>query len=458
MKNAITLCLLFCCVFAMSQSKQDKELLKLVDKVVAEEYQQVAPGCVLLIAKKGQVIYERGFGSANVELNVPMQAEMVFRIGSITKQFTAVAVLQLVEKGRISLNDSIQQYLGNFHFKGKTITIRHLLTHTSGIKGYEEIDARLPNAIRVDFAAATVIDSLDKLPLDFAPGSRYHYSNSNYFLLGCIIEKLSGKTYQQYLKENIFDPIGLSSTFYESPSAIIPNRVSGYAWHDEKYWNADYISMSLVYSAGALLSNATNLYKWHSSLFEGKLISPESLVAATTPQPLANGQTSEYGYGWFIRNNNGVKSIGHGGAIDGFRAMENYFPEQDLYITLLCNSDRETYLSLFQKVTDILLGRKGESAVEEIKLDDKILDSYVGTYKNEKYNVSIKLYRANGRIYGDLSNGTGSYMMFIALSETEFLLPDVKRVRTTAQFVKEGGRAVKLILKQEEPVEFVRVE
>ena len=134
MKNAITLCLLFCCVFAMSQSKQDKELLKLVDQAVAEEYQQVAPGCVLLIAKKGQVIYERGFGSANVELNVPMQPDMVFRIGSITKQFTAVAVLQLIEKGRISLNDSIQQYLGNFHFKGKTISTYHLLTQEEPVE------------------------------------------------------------------------------------------------------------------------------------------------------------------------------------------------------------------------------------------------------------------------------------------------------------------------------------
>jgi CubicO group peptidase (beta-lactamase class C family) len=458
MKSSFTACFLLLAIFSLGQAASMKERLKLIDKTVADEYKNVAPGCVLLIAKKGEVFYEKGFGLANLELNVSMKPEMVFRIGSITKQFTAVAILQLVEKGKISLSDSIQKYLDNFHFKGATITIHHLLTHTSGIKGYEEIDARLPNAIRIDFATATVIDSLDKLPLDFAPGSRYSYSNSNYFMLGAIIEKVSGKTYPQYLKENIFDPIGLSSTFYESATTIIPNRVSGYAWQNDQYVNADYISMSLVFSAGALRSKAQDLYQWHKALYEGKLIKLQTLQAATTPLPLTNGQTSEYGYGWFIRNENGLLSIGHAGAIDGFRAIENYFPEQDIYITLLCNSDRDAYLSLFQKVSDIMLGRKSESAVNEMKLDDKILNSYVGTYKNEKYNVSIKVYRANGRIYGDLSNGTGSYMMFMALSETEFLLPDVKRVKTTAKFMREGEKVMKLILTQEQSVEFVRVD
>jgi hypothetical protein len=173
---------------------------------------------------------------------------------------------------------------------------------------------------------------------------------------------------------------------------------------------------------------------------------------------LSNGQAIEYGYGWFIRNDNGLQSIGHGGAIDGFRAIENYFPEQDVYMVLLCNAENDRFQSLFQQVADIMLGRKMESDLQDIKLDDALLNSYVGTYKNDKYNVSIKVYRANGRIYGDLSNGTGSYMMFMAQSETEFLLPDVKRIKTTARFIKEGGKTVKLILTQEEPVEFVRVE
>jgi CubicO group peptidase (beta-lactamase class C family) len=458
MKTILTLCWLLAASFAQSQSRQDKDLISQIDKTMASEYQRVAPGCVLLIAKKGKLLYEKGFGLANLELNVPMKPEMVFRVGSITKQFTAVAILQLVEKGKLALTDSIQQYISRFRYKGNTITIRHLLTHTSGIKGYEEIDAKVPNAIRVDFAAATVIDSLDKLPLDFAPGTRYQYSNSNYFLLGSIIEKVSGKTYPQYLQENIFNVIGLSSTFYESQSAIIPNRVSGYSLENEQYRNAGYISMSLVYSAGALLSNAADLYQWHQALYQGKLISKQNLQAATTPHQLSNGQAIEYGYGWFIRNDNGLLSIGHGGAIDGFRAIENYFPEQDVYMVLLCNAENDRYQSLFQQVADIVLDRKTEPGFQEIKLSDAVLDSYVGTYKNEQYNVSIKVYRANGRIYGDLSNGTGSYMMFMAKTETEFLLPDVKRVKTTAQFVKEGAKAVKLILMQERPVEFVRVE
>lgn len=443
---------------SFGQSKQDKELVKQIDKSISDNYKKYTPGCAVLIAKKGEVLLEKGYGTANIELSVPMKSEMVFRIGSITKQFTAMAVLQLADKGQIALTDSIQKFIKDFHFKGKTITIENLLTHTSGIKGYEQIDPKVPNAMRIDFSPKTVIDSLDKLSLEFDPNTRYNYSNSNYFLLGYIIEQVSGKSYHQYIKENIIEPAGLSSTFYESQTELIPNRANGYSSSDGKYWNADFISMALVYSAGALRSNVSDLYKWHKALYEGKIVKKETFLKAIQPYNLVDGKQIDYGYGFFNKTENGINSIGHGGAIDGFRAIEMYYPEQEIYITLLCNSETDLFERFFQNISNIILGIKADNEVKEIKLSGEILESYVGTYKNDKYNVSVKIYRANGRIYGDLSNGTGSYLMFMALTDTKFFLPDIQRVKTIADFVKENGKVTKVILTQEEPVEFTKIE
>lgn len=440
------------------QSKQDKELVKQLDKLISENYKNYTPGCAVLVAKKGELLLEKAYGTANLELNVPMSSAMAFRIGSITKQFTAISILQLVDKGLIALKDSIQKFIKNFHFKGKTITIENLLTHTSGIKGYEQIDSKLPNVMRIDFAPKVIIDSLDKLSLEFEPNTKYNYSNSNYFLLAYIVEQVSGKSYQQYLKENIFAPAGLNSTFYESQTEIIPNRANGYSFSDGKYWNTDFISMALIYGAGALRSTVGDLYKWHKALYIGKLIKKETFINAIQPHKLADGMQIDYCYGFFNKTENGINSIGHGGAIDGFRAIEMYYPNQDIFITLLCNSETDNFERFFQSIFNIILGIKADNEVKEIKLSGETLDSYVGTYKNDKYNVSIKIYRANGRIYGDLSNGTGSNLMFMALTDTKFYLPDVQRVKTMAEFVKENGKTIKVILTQEEPVEFNKIE
>lgn len=548
-----------CCY---GQTKEDKAALKRIDNFILNNYNKYAPGCAVLVAKKGDVIFEKAYGTANLELNVSMKPEMVFRIGSITKEFTSVAILQLVEKGKIALTDSIQKIIKDFRFKGKTITIEHLLTHTSGIRGYEQLDAKIPNVMRVDFNPKIIVDSLNNLSLEFEPGTRYNYSNSNYYLLGYIIEQVSGKTYQQYLAEHILKPAGLTATFYDSPTQIIPNRASGYSFSDDKYWNADFISMSLVYSAGALVSSVSDLFKWHQALNNGTLLKKETFQKATTPYQLSSGNRSEYGFGFFIRNENGIQSIGHGGAIDGFRAVTIYYPEQDIYIALLCNSDRDNFMELFDNIRNPLLGNAFQSSYKDLKISDAILDSYigtykfmedttqsikiykqdgrlygelsngtgnnmallaqsemlfylpdvrripttiefikkygkvtglywtqekkneatlqttektndeikeirlsgevlnnyVGTYKNNKYNVSIKIYRANSRIYGDLSNGSGSNMMFMALTDTKFFLPDITRIKTMADFIKENGKVTKLILTQEEAVEFIKIE
>ncbi|HEY2726470.1 MAG TPA: serine hydrolase domain-containing protein, partial [Parafilimonas sp.] len=317
---------------------QSDSLTQKLDALISSTYQSISPGCVVLVAKNDSIIYEKAFGVANIELNVPMNPEMIFRLGSITKQYTAVSILQLIEEGKISLQDSIQKFIKDFPFKGHTIMIENLLTHTSGIVDYEALDFPIPNAIRVDFPAKQIIDSLSKLPLDFTPSSQFHYSNSNYFLLAYIIEQVSGKSYQDYLTKNIFKPAGLTNTFYDSPTEIIPNRINGYAKYDGKYFNAGYISMSQAFGAGALVSNVEDMFKWHEALYNYKLIKKETLEKAFTPFTLSDGTKSSYGYGWFIKSRNDYTSIEHAGGIDGFQSDEIYFPEQNIFIATLYNS------------------------------------------------------------------------------------------------------------------------
>jgi CubicO group peptidase (beta-lactamase class C family) len=458
MKYYFLIIFIFLSSHSFGQSKKDKKILNQIDKAILDNFKDVAPGCAVLIAKEGKIILEKGYGTANLELDVAMKPEMVFRIGSITKQFTAIAILQLVEKGELALSDSIQKFIKNFHFKGKTITIENLLTHTSGIRGYEQFDAKIPNAIRVEFPTRAMIDSLDRVSLEFEPSTKFNYSNSNYYLLGYIIEQIAGKSYQQYLKENIFDPAGLNSTYYENPIEIIPNRTNGYSYSDERYWNSDFISMSLVYSAGALRSNVNNLFKWHKALHEGKIIKKETFLKAITPYKLSDGKQSNYGYGFFIQSENGIKSIGHPGAIDGFRAIEMYYPDQDIFITLLCNSEKDDLQNLFQTVANITLENNINESKYEIKLSSETIDSYVGLYKNEEYNETIKIYSENGRLYADFLNGTGFKMVLIPLTHTKFVLPDIRRVKTFIEFIHSEKKVTKIITTQEKSGEFLRID
>ena len=423
-----------------AQNKQEKESIKKLDRFIAEKFGSVSPGCAVLVAKGNEVIYEKAFGISNIELNVPMKPEMIFRIGSITKQFTAIAVLQLVERGKINLQDSLQKFVPSFPYKGHTITIENLLTHTSGIKDYSVLDAHIPNAIRIEFPAKIVIDSLGNLPLNFTPSSRYEYSNSNYFLLGYIIERLSGKSYKDHLQENVFKPAGLFNTWYDSPTQIIPNRVSGYTKSDLHFYNADYISMSLVYSAGALVSTVGDMFKWHQALHTYRLVKKETLEKAFTAFRLSDNSLSEYGYGWFLKNWKGSKSIGHGGAIDGFRSIEMYFPDQDIFMTALFNSDSGDFLNLFEEMTALMLN-KPITRYKDLKLEDSILNRYVGIYRfNADTAEFVKIYRKDNRLYADLSNRTGMNMVLFAQSDTLFYLPDVKRITTTIEFVMEGAK------------------
>lgn len=441
---------LFVFNFSFGQSLTDNDLNKAVDSLVSLQFKQNEPGVSILIARKGNIIYQKTFGSANVELNVPMKPDMVFRIGSITKQFTAIGILQLVEEGKISLQDSMQKYIPSFPSKSYTITIENLLTHTSGITDYSSLNDTTPYIDRWDYTPQFILGKFKNLPLDFTPGTKYGYSNSNYLLLGLIIEAATKKSYHTYIEENIINPLGLSHTFYANENTIVPERVEGYTKDKSFYQNCDYQSISLGYACADLLSNTEDLYKWNNALLAYKLVKKETLDKAFTPYKLSDGTFTKYGYGWFIDDLQGVKCIHHEGQTSGFIAEEKYFPNDDIYVAILTNvksSEDTTNFStnrykLFENISLLAIGKQLQKS---IAVSDTILNSYVGVYqlatdKKRTMTISKGKYHLNALISGQ------GKVPLIFISDSKFSFEGI--INATGEFVKENGKTTKIIISQ----------
>lgn len=443
---------LFTAYASFAQTPHGDKLTKSIDSLVAPQFEGNQPGVSILVAKSGQVVYKKAFGSASVELNVPIQPDMVFDLGSITKQFTAVAILQLVEQGKIALKDSIQRYIKNFPSKGYPITIENLLTHTSGIPDYMQLDTGDPYAERRDFTPRAIIDLFKTLPLQFEPGTKFSYSNSGYFLLGYIIEQVTGESYYQYVREHILVPAGLDHTFFNQPNKIIPGHVSGYKKEDDRYKKADYWSATLPYAAGDLVSNTADLFKWHQALYAGKVLKKEMLEKAFTPFILKNGTSAGYGYGWYVTDYNGVKSVGHGGAITGFLTDEMYYPGADVYVVVLCNCDCIPKDELTMSISSLALGKPLQA---DLVLSESVLNRYIGTYAmlpDQKRTMVI--FKKDGRLVADVQ-GQGSFELLFQ-SETAF---DFKGIPgASANFIVEDGKVTKFIVEQNGRYEWKKIK
>lgn len=311
---------------------------------IAEEALADGPiaGLSLLVAHQGQVVTAKGYGYADLENGVRATAHTVYRLGSLSKQFTATAVLQLVDEARIDLDASIRRYLPDYPEIGEPIAVRNLLNHTSGLVSYTAQSDYWRN-IRRDLPHETVLSWFDTRPLAFKPGERYVYSNSGYFLLGMIVERVSGETFPEYLQRNIFDRLKLSETYYDDGVKLIPNRARGYERSDDGFANARWLSMKLAFSTGGLASSVLDLYAFHSALQEGSMVSPEAYRAMTTPAVLNDGTKSEYGMGFHVEQWGNERVLRHGGLIFGFKTCYYYYPDEDLTIIILMNTEQAEY-------------------------------------------------------------------------------------------------------------------
>jgi len=284
----------------------------------------------VLIARSGRVLVEKGYGMADLELDVPNTPQTKFRLGSITKQFTAAAILQLEEQGKLSVNDPISKYFVESPAAWKDITIHHLLTHTSGIPNYTDFPGFMANETRKPLTVPLLIGLFESKPLDFEPGAKWKYSNSAYELLGYVIEKLSGVSYEDYLKQHIFDPLEMRSTGYDHAAPVIRNRASGYAVKNGQFENAPFLDMSIPYSAGALYSTVDDLYRWDRALYTEKVLGRKAIEKMYTPFK------NNYAYGWDVRETP-RRQYAHGGGIFGFSTFIIRYPADDALIVVLSN-------------------------------------------------------------------------------------------------------------------------
>jgi CubicO group peptidase (beta-lactamase class C family) len=307
-----------------------------VDDYVREQMEaHRIPGLALAIIRGGEPTRTSAYGRANLELNVPVTLETVFEIGSITKQFTAACILLLAQDGELSLDDKISRHLASLPPGWSNITVRHLLTHTSGIRNYSghagfELTKRLTQA---QFIAA-----LAALPVDFAPGEKSKYCNSGYNLLGFIVENVSGKTYWDFLAERIWSPLGMTASTNRDPDIIVRHRADGYIRSKGALRNRD-SDLTDVFSAGAMVSTVGDVVKWNAALETDKLLGTSSRRQRWTPATLNDGSPSPYGLGWRIGEFNGRTNIGHSGSTSGFSASLQRFPAESLTVIVLCNSD-----------------------------------------------------------------------------------------------------------------------
>jgi CubicO group peptidase (beta-lactamase class C family) len=424
MKNSLTLFVfLFTIHFSFSQNFESK-----IDSIVSLNYTQNEPGISILIAKDGKPIYKKAFGKSNMELGTSMKSDNVFQIGSITKQFTAVSILMLEEQGKLKVDDEIVKYIPDYPTEGNIITIHHLLNHTSGIKNSTPVGKQ--GAIsKIDMSSTELVDYFKNKPLDFIPGSSFKYSNAGYILLGRIIEIVSGQSYEDFIEKNIFKKIGMLSSNYGSTKEIIRNRASGYQNEQNIFINSDYISLTLPYAAGSILSTVDDLLKWQNALNSNTLIKKSSLEKAISPTRLINGKKIPYGYGWRMANLKGSPVLAHTGSTKGFTSVVMFFPKENIYVTALTNCNCKKAAEMAKKVSTLVLGKpiSGTPPLESeslsarrktIIVSSEILKQYTGTYQI-KANVNISIRHQDNTIFL-LAPGQTKAIELFAESDTNF--------------------------------------
>ena len=430
-KKQLSLCLVLLLITsgAIAQSLSSR-----IDALMSEKYPDDGPGATILVAKEGKTLYRNAFGKANLELAVPMKPENIFEIGSITKQFTAVSILMLEEQGKLSVTDKLSKYLPEYP-KADDITIHHLLNHTSGIKSYTEM-GDLNSFARNDKTPIELIDFFKNEPMDFEPGEQWHYNNSGYIILGHIIELVSGESYEEYVQTNIFDKLGMKNSFYGSKSRLIKNRANGYMPSENGFRNADYISMSLPYAAGSLMSCVDDMLKWHTAVHSNSLISAKSKAKAHSNTTLNNGKTTNYGYGWQIDLISDVPSIEHGGGIFGYVTQGVYIPSENVYVIVLTNANGNSPQEVTVEIAAMAMGKPLPSVNDAITLARNEMEQWVGKYLFEG-DVIRTISFENGSLY---SQREGSERLKIfPVGKTAFQFEDSF---TKYEFSMEAGKKI----------------
>ncbi len=408
-------------LLALASSAAPAQADRTDDYIKATMRHRHIPGLSLLVLHNGKIIKQQGYGLASLELGVPAKPETVYALASTTKPFIATGILLLAEQKRLRLDDPIGQYVPNIPESWKAITLRHLLSHTSGIKDY-------PSDLRLTFSHDTppekIIEAVAKAPLNFAPGAKWAYSNTGFVLLTMVLEKVSGKPWGAFLTERIFTPLGMSATRRDEADAIVPQRATGYLWWGGTLHNAMFLKHEMPHHGDeGLLSSVVDLAKWDAALRSEQILSKASRDALWTPTKLNDGSNAGYGLGWFLETHNGHRNISHAGGNPGTAAIFALYPDDKLTVIVLANQFGAVHIqALAQGVAQCYLPDMRPK--NTITLPTKQLDTYTGYYNIFGGQV-VKVKREKSQLVLD----DGSYLAndLLALSETRFVASDTDR-------------------------------
>ncbi|MDQ3634081.1 MAG: beta-lactamase family protein [Acidobacteriota bacterium] len=432
----------YVCLFSTAFAQADN-VDKFVQNQMAEHH---IPGVAIAVVKNGKVFKTKGYGVASVEFNAPVTTETVFEIGSVSKQITAAAIMLLVEDGKINLDGKISKFLPDTPEAWKDVTVRHLLTHTSGVKSYTSLGGfQLSKRYKIK----NFINELRPQPLDFEPGSDYKYSNSGYSLLGYIIESASGKNYWEFLRERIFKPLKMDKTADRDPQFVIRNRATGYEWENGRLVGRDY-ELTDLFSAGAIVSTAEDLAKWNIALQDETILKNSSKNESWKPFTLNSGKENSYGFGWGILDFRGQHLISHGGQTAGFAANNSRYVNADLSVIVLTNLGTQglgssiargiakIYIpSILLKTlkskadADAKISEKHKKALEQILRENfnvqNLDENFIKTLSTDRSKTNYRRIANFGRIQKfelieDEANDSGKIYFYRAETKTKLLL------------------------------------
>ncbi len=362
-----------------------------IDQIIHQEIDLHGPGVAVAVVKDGQLVHSAGYGMANLEWDCPIRPDTVFRLASVTKQFTATAIMLLERQGKLRLDDPITTYLPDYPTHHKTITITHLLNHTSGIQSYTGLAHFLADISKKDMVPDELLPYFKDLPLEFEPGTRFVYNNSGYHLLGLLIEKIAGMSYEQFIQQYIFQPLEMNHSYYMHNEIIIPRRATGYAKTKDGYRQAEYLNMMIPYAAGSLGSTVEDLVRWDAALREERLLDKATQERMYTPTRLADGQMEEYGFGFRVTSYVGHRFVGHGGGIPGFHTFIARFIDDQTMIAVLANAPEINVEKLTRQIARHIFAIPSVPRVP-VMLSTAMLAKAVGTYRAEE-GFSIEIAR-----------------------------------------------------------------
>jgi D-alanyl-D-alanine carboxypeptidase len=401
------------------------------------------PGLAVAVVRGHDTLLLHGYGLADLENLVPVDPGSVFRIGSLTKQFTASAIMRLVEAGRIGLDDSLARYLPDYPAAvADRVRIRQLLNHTSGIPSYTGLP-RFWQLSRLELAPDSVLALFKDLPLEFEPGARWRYDNSGYYLLGLILERVTGERYADHLRRTLFEPLGLASTRYCDTGPIVPHRVQGYASDSGRIVNAEPLGMGPPFAAGALCSSAADLARWEQALMGGRVVSAASLALMTAPTALTGGGSQGYGFGLGLGAMAGHRQIAHGGGINGFACWMGYFPDDSLTVVVLTNRADANADAIGSRLARRALGI-AEPLVRDLPRSAAELARYTGAYTSDIGRMEIGVEGSRLQLHGPV-DGELRYQgqeRFLAADDPDVALSfHLEGERVTGFTLSAGGRS-----------------